>query len=146
MYDVHFSIVIAARIGIISARFIDTKNFRDVNQNCSDLVGQLLSQSIQIYYCHLFIIIWLWVSNLYPTVWFMTFCFTSDLDKTRHNPTYFSQYQRKCYLHCVLPRICKQLFHITLHGFFFKNVSKLCDMLILIFSMNEKTYWFTSNP
>lgn len=96
MYDVHFSKVIAARIGIISARFIDTKNFRDVNQNCSDLVGQLLSQSIQIHYCHLFIIIRLGVSNLFPTIWFMTFCFTSDLDKMRHNPTYFSQYQIKC--------------------------------------------------
>lgn len=144
MYDVHFPKVIAARIGIISARFIDTKNFRDVNQNCSDLVGQLLSQSIQIHYCHLFIIIRLGVSNLFPTIWFMTFCFTLDLEKTRHNPTYFSQYQRQCFK--VLPRLCKQVFHITLHVFFFLNVSKLCDMLILIFSMNEKSYWFTSNP
>lgn len=123
MYNEHSSKVIAARFGE-SQRDSSILKLprRQSKKKNSDLVGQLLSQYIQIYYCHLFIIIRLGVSNLYPTVWFMTFCFTSDLDKTRHNPTYFSQYLRKCY---VLPRVCKQFFHITLRGFFFLKCIKI---------------------
>lgn len=105
MYNEHFFFKVnTARIvctnwGNISARFVETKNFRDVSQNFSVLLGIFGETTSSAKYHNLLLpfihsgylpVICLPLSGSSPSA------LPRTLDKTRHNQTYFSQYQRKC--------------------------------------------------
>lgn len=124
-FRVNTARIVCTNWGNISARFVETKNFRDVSQNFSVLLGIFGGTSSSAKYHNLLLpfihsgylpVICLPLAGSSPSA------LPRTLDKTRHNQTYFSQYQRKCW---VLPRIHKQLFLITFHCFFV-NVLKLC--------------------